>query len=363
MINLNNNNNQLIRNKPKIPYTRHLVEDDKNHEVSIFRVHHFQSRITLTLLYYLMFVHTTQLLGKILDTVGAPGCLEYAGAKNNKSDASVPVGWTLLYQLLNDPNNGVLRGYSNRIILGQKVVTKQKDKIREIPELCSKRAEDLRTAGSPVPVVIEKGASYYLVYELLKQDTATARTEKRKLKETDKAAMESAETIWGLQGPANTDTLFSTSTLTRRRQIVSPNEGDTAVATGTVAPELTGKSNNNAIIVEGMVINPLKKFQAQQDASFPDSEVVKTQFNFIKMIQSNITSLTAGHTQVQGGTGGVNNQYEAKVRSLKTRIDGLRDLERDTDCVTMKEACRSKRRPLEAKYLDLLAEPDDDSNI
>jgi hypothetical protein len=51
---------------------------------------------------------TTQLLWKILDTVGASGCLEYVGAKNNKSDASVPVGWTLLYQLLNDPNNGVL---------------------------------------------------------------------------------------------------------------------------------------------------------------------------------------------------------------------------------------------------------------
>jgi hypothetical protein len=73
--------------------------------------------------------------------------------------------------------------------------------------------------------------------------------------------------------------------------------------------------------------------------------------------------MTTGHTQVQGGTGGVDNQYEAKVRSLKTRFDGLRDLERDTDCVTMKEACRSKCRLLEAKYLDLLGDPDDDSNI
>jgi hypothetical protein len=79
----NNNNQQAIRNKPKIPYTRHLVEDDKNHKVSIFRVYHFQSRIALTLLYYLMFVYTTQLLGKILDTVGASGCLEYAGAPPN----------------------------------------------------------------------------------------------------------------------------------------------------------------------------------------------------------------------------------------------------------------------------------------
>jgi hypothetical protein len=65
MNNLNNNNNQLIRNKPKIPYTRDLVEDDKNHEVSIFRVHHFQSRIALTLLYYLMYTTSTQLLRKI----------------------------------------------------------------------------------------------------------------------------------------------------------------------------------------------------------------------------------------------------------------------------------------------------------
>jgi hypothetical protein len=293
----NTPNNQQA--KPKIPYTKHLVEDDKNHEVSIFRVYHFQSCIALAPLFYLMFVYTTQLLGKILDTVGASGCFEYAGA-NNKSDGSVPVGWSLLHQLLNDPNNGVLRGYSNGIILGQKVVTRQKDKIREILALCSKRAEDLRTAGSPVPVVIEKGASYYLVYELLKQDTATARTEKRKRKETDNAAMESAETIWGLQGLVNTDTSFG-STLTRRRQIVSL-QGDTMVATGTVAPELTGKSNNNAIVVEDMVVNPLKKFQAQQDSSFRDNEVVKTQFNLIKMIQSNITSLTTGHTQVQGGT-------------------------------------------------------------
>jgi hypothetical protein len=55
MDNTPNNNNQLIHSKPKIPYTRHLVEDDKNHEVSIFRLHHFQSRIAFTLLYYLMF--------------------------------------------------------------------------------------------------------------------------------------------------------------------------------------------------------------------------------------------------------------------------------------------------------------------
>jgi hypothetical protein len=138
--------------------------------------------------------------------------------------------------------------------------------------------------------------------------------------------MENAETIWGLQGPV--DTSFG-STLTRRRQIVSPNEGDmagTTVATGTVAPELTGKSKNNAIVVKDMVVNPLKKFQAQQDAAFHDNEVIKTQFNLIKMIRLNITSMTTVHTQVQGGTRGVGNQYEAKVRSLKTRIDGLRDL-------------------------------------
>jgi hypothetical protein len=111
---------------------------------------------------------------------------------------------------------------------------------------------------------------------MLKQDTATTRTEKQKRKETDNAAMENAETIWGLQGPA--DTSFG-STLTRHRQIFSLNEGDTVgtmVATGTVASELTGESNNNVIVVEDMVINPLKKFQAQQDAAFRDYEVVKT---------------------------------------------------------------------------------------
>jgi hypothetical protein len=86
MDNTNNYNNQQA--KPKIPYTKHLVKDDKNHEVSIFRVCLFKSRTALTILFYIMFVYTTQLLGKILDTVGASGCLEYAGA-NNKSDGSV----------------------------------------------------------------------------------------------------------------------------------------------------------------------------------------------------------------------------------------------------------------------------------
>jgi hypothetical protein len=38
MDNTPNNNNQLIRSKPKISYTWYLVEDDKNHEVSIFHV-------------------------------------------------------------------------------------------------------------------------------------------------------------------------------------------------------------------------------------------------------------------------------------------------------------------------------------
>jgi hypothetical protein len=48
---LNNNNQQAIHNKPKIPYVKHLVEEDKHHQVSIFRVYHFQSRIALTIQY------------------------------------------------------------------------------------------------------------------------------------------------------------------------------------------------------------------------------------------------------------------------------------------------------------------------
>jgi hypothetical protein len=56
MNNLNNkNNNQAICTKPKILYVKRLIEDDdKHHQVSIFRVYHFQSHIALTTLFYLM---------------------------------------------------------------------------------------------------------------------------------------------------------------------------------------------------------------------------------------------------------------------------------------------------------------------
>jgi hypothetical protein len=70
----NNNKQQAIHNKPKIPYVKHLVEEDKHHQVSIFCVYHFQSRIALTILFYLMYT-TTQLCVTISDTVGASGCL------------------------------------------------------------------------------------------------------------------------------------------------------------------------------------------------------------------------------------------------------------------------------------------------
>jgi hypothetical protein len=48
----NNNNQQAIHNQPKIPYVKHLVEEDKHQQVSIFRVYHFQNRIAFTTLVY-----------------------------------------------------------------------------------------------------------------------------------------------------------------------------------------------------------------------------------------------------------------------------------------------------------------------